>query len=485
MPVSGIGNSDSLDVARRRESEEDTTILKIEAATTSKANPATQPDFVGGLPWVSPSAELSAAAFANPHLMGPAMIPAAELRSMASLNEAIAREKGFLGAVGRWASPAEREAHQRYLATLESIRDGHTSGTANERAQAREHGEKESLYAELARFGDTTGCRETDTLDSLKRRLQGLQAAAIAKRDAIDSARLNMGRDGKAGTSDDLDAYELGEWVIAMNPGTTTGSLLAAVSAAQGGSLDDVRTAGQAGAVIEGLAGGVGQSLSASGRASDAKPVLRQRGTPVRGAAQDTRFRGVDNSTTERDPDKVTYGPWRPNAGGVVRTPTEAIQIAQRHGVEVPEWVKIVEVENLSPNELAAYQLKMPRAMMVGTRLEWDRLLDADGNVVVRVQKGVFASDEAIVGVLSHEAHELNSLKAMVDEADGLPARDIRALIIPDGRKNLHDQAWDVADLRVRVMRAPPGSAERQALAQRLASCEARMREGNLERVTP
>jgi hypothetical protein len=113
--------------------------------------------------------------------------------------------------------------------------------------------------------------------------------------------------------------------------------------------------------------------------------------------------------------------------------------------------------------------------------LDWDALVNKDGHVVVRVRKDVLTSDEAIVGVLSHEMHELTSVKELVDENGGLSARDIHGLVAPGRRTTLHDQAWDVADLRVRIMREPAGSAERQALEQRLNALEERLRTANLE----
>ncbi len=85
--------------------------------------------------------------------------------------------------------------------------------------------------------------------------------------------------------------------------------------------------------------------------------------------------------------------------------------------------------------------------------LSW-RHLAPDGTVVVRLHPSVLESDEKIVGVLQHEIWELSQLRARVEAKGSLDAESIARLVEPTSATNLHGQAWDVADLRLLVMRA-------------------------------
>jgi hypothetical protein len=73
---------------------------------------------------------------------------------------------------------------------------------------------------------------------------------------------------------------------------------------------------------------------------------------------------------------------------------------------------------------------------------------------VVHVSEGVFQSDEAIVAIFAHEMYELNNLRRVFAESDGtMSMQRLHALINPGIARNLHDQAWDVADRLVLAMR--------------------------------
>jgi hypothetical protein len=87
--------------------------------------------------------------------------------------------------------------------------------------------------------------------------------------------------------------------------------------------------------------------------------------------------------------------------------------------------------------------------------ITWREFYDRDlDELVVRVSDSVFQSDEAIVAVLSHEMHELNELRRILDESDGaISMQRLHNLINPGIARNLHDQAWDVADRLVLAMR--------------------------------
>ena len=87
--------------------------------------------------------------------------------------------------------------------------------------------------------------------------------------------------------------------------------------------------------------------------------------------------------------------------------------------------------------------------------IRWEEFLDKDlDELVVRVSDSVFESDEAIVAVMAHEMHELNELRRIFEESGGaISMQRLHNLISPGIAKNLHDQAWDVADKLVLMMR--------------------------------
>lgn len=87
--------------------------------------------------------------------------------------------------------------------------------------------------------------------------------------------------------------------------------------------------------------------------------------------------------------------------------------------------------------------------------IRWEEFIDKDlDELVVRVSDSVFESDEAIVAILAHEMHELNELRRLFEESGGaMSMQRLYNLINPGIAKNLHDQAWDVADKLVLAMR--------------------------------
>lgn len=115
------------------------------------------------------------------------------------------------------------------------------------------------LEEELRRLGDTSGCRPGDTVESLLARRAELLSAARAKADEADRSRKYIGLDGRIGTAEDLASYETEQYILAVNPGTTMGSLLAATAAASGGDVEAIRRAGSAGNQAERLGGGFGK----------------------------------------------------------------------------------------------------------------------------------------------------------------------------------------------------------------------------------
>jgi hypothetical protein len=110
------------------------------------------------------------------------------------------------------------------------------------------------LEASLRRLGDPSGCEPGETVQSLvKRRADRLAARSLAAADEA-SKRITIGLDGRIGTAEAIDGYETVQYILAMNPGTTTGSLLASAAAWRGGDIDDMRHCGELGTELEGIA---------------------------------------------------------------------------------------------------------------------------------------------------------------------------------------------------------------------------------------
>jgi hypothetical protein len=180
------------------------------------------------------------------------------------------------------------------------------------------------------------------------------------------------------------------------------------------------------------------------------------------GHAQNTRFRGVDNSKFMMDPSRVTFGPWRPNRDGA-RTIEQAKAIFEKQtGQKVPEWVKIVADPKVPNDRHAEYVIKKD---VVAERPMTGKQLIKEG-VTMRLRPDVLESDEAIVAVLRHETYELENL-ALKLEREPMTNLQVHDALRPGKLDNFHDQAWDIADLEVLRMRAAPGSPELAAIEQR------------------
>jgi hypothetical protein len=114
------------------------------------------------------------------------------------------------------------------------------------------------LERDLARGGDSS-CRAADGVDALVARRDALLRTEASRQADADAKRIEVGLDGRVGTAPALARYEQRELLIALNPGTTVGSLLASYAALRGHDIDTIRAAGKAGNVVEGigaLAGG-------------------------------------------------------------------------------------------------------------------------------------------------------------------------------------------------------------------------------------
>jgi hypothetical protein len=144
--------------------------------------------------------------------------------------------------------------------------------------------------------------------------------------------------------------------------------------------------------------------------------------------------------------------PWRPNQGGQHRTIEEAVAIARRHGVEIPDDVAFFldEFGDLGPDTTA----RGPKiTKTAGSLVRWsDFVHDRTGKVPFLIRPDVLGSDEAIVAVLAHEMYELENLRRLLEHGR-MTIEDFIAHVAPGNRGNLHDQAWNEADAAVLRMR--------------------------------
>ncbi len=147
--------------------------------------------------------------------------------------------------------------------------------------------------------------------------------------------------------------------------------------------------------------------------------------------------------------------PWTRNPDGAIRTEAQALEIARSHGVIIPDDILLRKIKGkyLPDDTYARYFSK--HGSDPNQRINWTEFYDRDlDELVVSVSDKVFESDEAIVAVYAHEMHELNSLRELFEASGGsMSMKRLHDLINPGIAKNLHDQAWDVADKLVAKMR--------------------------------
>src|SRR6266446_9490606 len=107
---------------------------------------------------------------------------------------------------------------------------------------------------------------------------------------------------------------------------------------------------------------------------------------------------------------------WQPNSEGQTRTIEEAIGIAKRCGVQVPDDVAFFVDEFGELGE--ASTARGPRVdKPAGAIVYWSDLVhDKTGKVPFRIWSGILNSDEAIVAVFAHEMHELEHLRGFLQE---------------------------------------------------------------------
>jgi hypothetical protein len=143
---------------------------------------------------------------------------------------------------------------------------------------------------------------------------------------------------------------------------------------------------------------------------------------------------------------------WQPNADGRTRTISEAVAIAKRNGVQIPEDVAFfVDESGELGVDITARGPQVTKS--AGSTVSWSDLVhDLTGKVPFRVRPDILESDEAIVAVFAHEMYELERLRPILQEGETYIEQFIEHTRA-GSPGNFHDEAWDVADAFVNRMR--------------------------------
>jgi hypothetical protein len=144
---------------------------------------------------------------------------------------------------------------------------------------------------------------------------------------------------------------------------------------------------------------------------------------------------------------------WRPNADGRPRNVQEAMQIATRWGVTIPDDVEFHPDRYGYIDDSNTFARSPKITKRIDARVYWSDLVHGlTGKVPFLVRESVFSSDEAIVAVFAHEIHELEYLRPLL-QTRGIPMLDFNGHTCAGNPGNIHDEAWDVADRLVDQMR--------------------------------
>lgn len=144
---------------------------------------------------------------------------------------------------------------------------------------------------------------------------------------------------------------------------------------------------------------------------------------------------------------------WRRNSDGPVRTIDEAVEIARRNGVAIPDDVAffVDEQGELGANITARAPIIRKPA---GGEVRWSDLVNArTGRVPIIIRPDILESDEAIVAVFAHELHEIEGFRKIVGRRGSISIEEFIANHAWDNPGNLHDEGWTIADALVRRMR--------------------------------
>ena len=146
-----------------------------------------------------------------------------------------------------------------------------------------------------------------------------------------------------------------------------------------------------------------------------------------------------------------TTVPWAPNPDGP-RTLAQAIAFVESRGVSILDEVEfhVVEDDALPAHVHASYSSPADGAL----RVEWEDFKGLREKILVRVKRSVLNSDEAILAVISHEMHELNTLDELFAVRKTMPGTEVARLITAKYGGTLHKEAWDVSDMLVKRLRS-------------------------------
>lgn len=195
----------------------------------------------------------------------------------------------------------------------------------------------------------------------------------------------------------------------------------------------------------------------------------------VRGAARHSRFHRISMARSlMSEADKVRLPEFRPNPDGP-RTVTQAVEIARRNGVHIPSWIRFDAGREMKEG-FAEYRLLKPEMLRQSTKFGWSEIAP-EGVIHVRLSEAALASDEALTAAIEHECYELTRLRRMLETGERYTPFELDRLVNERTAGNLHDEAWEVADIRVMEMRAQtPEQREvyRQLRTRKLAEFDTR-----------
>jgi hypothetical protein len=145
------------------------------------------------------------------------------------------------------------------------------------------------------------------------------------------------------------------------------------------------------------------------------------------------------------------------NLNGLVRTEAEAIALATKYGVPIPDDVVIKFVpDEWLLNKVGAKAEYSQLGKGTGGNISWEDLMMTEGphagKIPVRFGNSLLSSDEAIVGHIGHEMFELNKFEAL----GSMPRANFARQIADDPVQlpnNWHAQAWDYSHELMKLMR--------------------------------
>lgn len=139
---------------------------------------------------------------------------------------------------------------------------------------------------------------------------------------------------------------------------------------------------------------------------------------------------------------------FRPNPNHEVRKLSEALQIAERNGIDIdPDRFRFAITSDL-PDNVGAQYFRL-RESQQGQMIELKGLTDDQGRFMIRLNKNILDSDDKILGVIAHEVFEIDALEqAFIENGGRLEAKRIFALVDAT-QGTAHSAAWNYADTLV------------------------------------